>query len=239
MDKKPIAMRMLQNRSMVDGKGIHQVFEEKNDKSEEVLSNKTAVYKGIDRLKNLPIFIDDSPGQKLSDILAKSRKLKAACPNLSLIVIDYIGLIVPDVTRKDGNRQQEVAQISASLKGLAKELAIPVLALSQLSRGVDQRKNHSPELWDLRESGAIEQDADQVFLLYRPDYYRNDDDSKKKDETEVPSPADTEVSPISKVILNIAKNRNGRTGIVEFEFDKPHCHFEIPDLSMEDILNDN
>ena len=79
----------------------------------------------------------------------------------------------------------------------------------------------------------------QVLLNLQKSAQLLADDSKKKDETEVPSPADTEVSPISKVILNIAKNRNGRTGIVEFEFDKPHCHFEIPDLSMEDILNDN
>ena len=114
MDKKQIAMRMLQNRSMVDGKGIHQVFEEKNDKSEEVLSNKTAVYKGIDRLKNLPIFIDDSPGQKLSDILAKSRKLKAACPNLSLIVIDYIGLT--SVSAGEGTSVSSFFLLSSSFR---------------------------------------------------------------------------------------------------------------------------
>ncbi|HBD06386.1 MAG TPA: hypothetical protein DCY93_03135 [Firmicutes bacterium] len=248
MDSKLIAMRLLQNQTSLDGSAIHYALENKDSNEKDIIDNRKLISSGIEQLKKLPIFIDDTAGQKLGDILAKTRKLKAARPDLGLIVIDYIGLIVPDVQRKDGNRQQEVALISQSLKNLAKDLQIPVLALSQLSRGVDQRKTHNPELSDLRESGAIEQDADQVYLLYRPDYYRNKDQDKGTDKkdgaqeaTEVPTPGDSDVedSGISQVELDVAKNRNGRTGTVIFQFDKPHCRFEIPDYFLESLKNEN
>lgn len=239
MDRKEIAMRLLQNRSKIDGKTIHKILQSKDNLSGEFASSRDRMRQAIGELKKMPIYIDDGGRQRLGDILTKSRQLKATVPSLGLIVVDYLSLIQPDVMSRDRNRQLEIAEISANLKALAKELQIPVLALSQLVRGVDQRKDHKPVLSDLRESGAIEQDADVILLLYRADYYRNEEENNKNsDPYEVASPADTEVSPISKVNMDIAKNRNGSVGNVQFEFDKPHCHFEVPDESMRNLLHD-
>ena len=142
------------------------------------------------------IYIDDTPGISIMEIRTKCRKLKME-KNIGLIVIDYIQLIQGSGNRKNGSREQEIAEISRSLKILAKELNVPVIALSQLSRAVEQRPDHRPMLSDLRESGSIEQDADIVMFLYRDDYYNPD--SEEKD--------------ISEVIL--AKHRAGSTGTVK------------------------
>ena len=142
------------------------------------------------------IYIDDTPGISIMEIRTKCRKLKME-KNIELIVIDYIQLIQGSGNRKNGSREQEIAEISRSLKILAKELNVPVIALSQLSRAVEQRPDHRPMLSDLRESGSIEQDADIVMFLYRDDYYNPD--SEEKD--------------ISEVIL--AKHRAGSTGTVK------------------------
>ena len=121
-------------------------------------------------LADAPIYIDDTPGIKITEIRARSRKLSQEVDDgLGLIVIDYLQLI--SGTRPE-NRQQEVSEISRQLKILAKELKVPVIALSQLSRGVEQRQDKRPVLSDIRESGSIEQDADIVAFLYRDDYYR-------------------------------------------------------------------
>ena len=135
-------------------------------------------------------------GISIMEIRTKCRKLKME-KNIGLIVIDYIQLIQGSGSRKVGSREQEIAEISRSLKVLAKELNVPVIALSQLSRAVEQRPDHRPMLSDLRESGSIEQDADIVMFLYRDDYYNPD--SEEKD--------------ISEVI--IAKHRAGSTGTVK------------------------
>ena len=140
------------------------------------------------------IFIDDTPGIKISEIRSKCRRLKIE-KGLDLILIDYLQLMEGE--GKNENRQQEIAKISRSLKILAKELNCPVVALSQLSRSPELRKDHRPILSDLRESGSIEQDADIVMFLYRDEYYH--DDSEKKN--------------IGEVI--VAKNRHGETGTVE------------------------
>lgn len=140
------------------------------------------------------IFIDDTPGIKISEIRSKCRRLKIE-NGLDLILIDYLQLMEGE--GKNENRQQEIAKISRSLKILAKELNCPVVALSQLSRSPELRKDHRPILSDLRESGSIEQDADIVMFLYRDEYYH--DDSEKKN--------------IGEVI--VAKNRHGETGTVE------------------------
>lgn len=145
-------------------------------------------------LSEANIFIDDTPGIKISEIRSKCRKLKIE-KGLDLIMIDYLQLMEGE--GKNENRQQEIAKISRSLKILAKELDCPVVALSQLSRSPELRKDHRPILSDLRESGSIEQDADIVMFLYRDEYYH--DDSEKKN--------------IGEVI--IAKNRHGETGNVE------------------------
>lgn len=136
-------------------------------------------------------------GISITEIRAKSRKLKLE-KNIGLIVIDYLQLISGSNNRKNGSREQEIAEISRSLKILAKELDVPVIALSQLSRSPDQRKeDHRPMLSDLRESGSIEQDADIVIFLYRDDYYNPESEKKN----------------IAEVI--IAKQRSGSTGTVE------------------------
>ena len=149
---------------------------------------------GMAVLSEANIFIDDTPGIKISEIRSKCRRLKIAI-GLDLILIDYLQLMEGE--GKNENRQQEIAKISRSLKILAKELDCPVVALSQLSRSPELRKDHRPILSDLRESGSIEQDADIVMFLYRDEYYH--DDSEKKN--------------IGEVI--IAKNRHGETGNVE------------------------
>src|SRR6476646_8790956 len=128
--------------------------------------------KGIQRLSEAPIFIDDTPALNIFELRAKCRRLKNA-NNIGMIIIDYLQLMSGTGENRNGNREQEISNISRSLKGLAKELQVPIIALSQLSREVEKRKegNKMPQLSDLRESGAIEQDADMVMFLYRPEYY--------------------------------------------------------------------
>ncbi|MGZ5287585.1 MAG: replicative DNA helicase [Flavisolibacter sp.] len=128
--------------------------------------------RGIQRLSQAPLFIDDTPALNIFELRAKCRRLKNA-NNIGMIIIDYLQLMSGTGENRNGNREQEISNISRSLKGLAKELQVPIIALSQLSREVEKRKdgNKMPQLSDLRESGAIEQDADMVMFLYRPEYY--------------------------------------------------------------------
>jgi replicative DNA helicase len=153
--------------------------------------------KGIDRLAKAPIFIDDTPALNIFELRAKCRRLKNK-HNVGLIIIDYLQLMSGTGDNRNGNREQEISRISRDLKGLAKELQVPIVALSQLSRAVESRKEGEkiPQLSDLRESGAIEQDADLVMFLYRPEYYgitANESGESNKGETHV----------------KIAKHRNG------------------------------
>jgi len=128
--------------------------------------------RGIQKLSQAPLFIDDTPALNIFELRAKARRLKNAS-NIGMIIIDYLQLMSGTGENRNSNREQEISNISRSLKGLAKELQIPIVALSQLSREVEKRKegNKMPQLSDLRESGAIEQDADMVMFLYRPEYY--------------------------------------------------------------------
>ena len=142
------------------------------------------------------MIIDDTSGITISEMRSKCRKYKLEM-GLDLIIIDYLQLMSGSNSRKNESRQQEISDISRSLKEIARELQVPVLALSQLSRAVEQRPDHRPMLSDLRESGAIEQDADVVMFLYRDDYYNKDSEKKN----------------IAEVI--IAKQRNGPIGTVE------------------------
>jgi replicative DNA helicase len=144
-------------------------------------------------LSEAPIFIDDTPAISITEMRAKCRRLKLE-HNLGLIVIDYLQLMQG---KNSESRQQEISEISRSLKALAREINVPVVALSQLSRAPEMRADHRPILSDLRESGAIEQDADVVMFLYRDEYYHPDSEKKN----------------IGEVI--IAKQRNGPTGTVE------------------------
>ncbi|GEM02162.1 replicative DNA helicase [Halolactibacillus halophilus] len=169
-------------------------------------------------LSNAGIFIDDSPGIRVNEIRSKCRRLKQE-HGLGMILIDYLQLIQGSGANAKENRQQEVSEISRSLKGLARELEIPVIALSQLSRGVEQRQDKRPMMSDLRESGSIEQDADIVGFLYRDDYY--DKESEKQN--------------IIEII--ISKQRNGPVGTVELAFVKEYNKFVDLDhkYSAQDI----
>ncbi len=187
MSKEQVANRILCSEAMVDSNKIRTG---KIDDNEWIkLANASG------RLAEAPIYIDDTPGISIMEIRARCRKLKLE-RDIGLVVIDYLQL-VQGSGKKNASREQEISEISRSLKILAKELDIPVIALSQLSRGAEKRDDKRPMLSDLRESGAIEQDADIVMFLYRDDYYN--EDSEKKN--------------IAEVIL--AKHRGGSTGTVE------------------------
>lgn len=164
---------------------------------------------GVNKLSNAKIYIDDTAGAKIADIQSKAKKLKAKCDDLGLIVIDYLQLITTSTFGKnDSSRQQEVSEISRSLKAMARDLKVPVIALSQLSRSVEKREDKKPMLSDLRESGSIEQDADLVMFIYREDYYNG---TKKEDGANTSS---------GVAQVSIAKHRNGATGLVELLFLK-------------------
>lgn len=172
-------------------------------------------------LDNTSIYIDDTPGIKMSEIRAKARRLAKEKENLGLIVIDYLQLIEGP---RSESRQKEVSAISRQLKKLAKELHIPVIALSQLSRSVEQRQDKRPVLSDIRESGSIEQDADIVAFLYRDDYYRDERD--EDDEGEVEAEEDN-----GEVEVIIEKNRSGTRGTVKLMFSKPYNRFSNLDYT--------
>ncbi|HEQ0879402.1 TPA: replicative DNA helicase [Streptococcus pyogenes] len=162
-------------------------------------------------LAEAPIYIDDTPGIKITEIRARSRKLSQEVDGgLGLIVIDYLQLITGT---KPENRQQEVSDISRQLKILAKELKVPVIALSQLSRGVEQRQDKRPVLSDIRESGSIEQDADIVAFLYRDDYYRKEGDDAE------------EAVEDNTIEVILEKNRAGSRGTVKLMFQKEYNKF--------------
>lgn len=163
------------------------------------------LYKKAEKIKEIDMYIDDTASISLTELRAKSKRMKIE-HGLDLIVIDYLQLMTTDVGRNE-NRQQEISNISRGLKALAKELNIPVLALSQLSRKSEERSNKRPMLSDLRESGAIEQDADVVMMLYRDDYY--DEDAEEQNTIEV----------------IVGKHRNGPTGTVKLFFKKENTKF--------------
>ena len=187
MSKEQMVNRILCSEAMVDSNKVRTGKLEEDDW--------TKLAEAIGPLSEADIYIDDTPGISVTEIRAKCRKLKLE-KNIGMVVIDYLQL-VQGTNKRNGSREQEISEISRSLKILAKEIGVPVVALSQLSRAVEQRPDHRPMLSDLRESGAIEQDADIVMFLYRDDYYNQD--SEKKD--------------IAEII--IAKHRGGSTGTVE------------------------
>ena len=187
MSKDQLVNRILCSEAMVDSNKVRTGKLEEDDW--------VKLAGAIGPLSEAEIYIDDTPGISVMEIRTKCRKLKME-KNIGLVVIDYLQL-VQGSNKRQASREQEISEISRSLKILAKELNVPVIALSQLSRAVEQRPDHRPMLSDLRESGAIEQDADIVMFLYRDDYYNKE--SEKKD--------------IAEVI--IAKQRGGQTGTVE------------------------
>lgn len=196
MSKEQLVNRILCSEVMVDS---HKMRTGKLD-DEDI----TKISRALGPVSDAPIYIDDTPGVTVMDIRAKCRRLKLE-KNLGLVMIDYLQLM--QGRGKNDSRQQEISEISRSLKILAKEINIPVICLSQLSRGPESRTDHRPMLSDLRESGAIEQDADIVMFLYRDDYYN----------------PDTEKKNVAEVI--VAKHRGGSTGTVELRWFGEYTKF--------------
>jgi replicative DNA helicase len=199
MGRHELAERLLCARSKVDG---HKLRTGRNFGARDM----ALLGKGFDELRVAPIDIDDTPARNMLQITANARRLKLR-KQISMVVIDYIQLIDSESTESRDSRQEQIAKISRRLKGLARELQVPVIALSQLNRAVENREDRRPRMADLRESGAIEQDADLVLLLHRPEYY---------DANDQPGIAE----------LHIAKNRNGATGNIKLTFLKNFTRFE-------------
>lgn len=170
-----------------------------------------------DRMRALRLHIDDTAALSIGAIRSRARRLKRT-KNLSLLVVDYLQLLRPSYTNSQGNRVQEISEISQGLKAIAKELNIPVIALSQLSRAVEQREDKRPQLSDLRESGSIEQDADIVMFVYRDEYYLQRTEPKAESTAYASWSAKMEaVKGLAEVI--IAKHRNGPTANIEMRFE--------------------
>ena len=170
-------------------------------------------------LSSVPLFIDDSPSRNVSEIAGAARRIKRQQNGLGLVVIDYLQLIQPD-NDKD-SRQEQVAKIARRLKGLARELKVPVLCLSQLNRQAEESRDHKPKLSHLRESGAIEQDADVVMFVHRESYYKKNDPDSDTNETDA--------------LIILEKQRNGPTGEVELHWERNFTRFEnrAPDRYAE------
>jgi replicative DNA helicase len=197
MSKEQVVMRMLCSQARVDASKVRTGMLASSDWP--LLTRAAA------KLSNAPYFIDDTPAISPLELRAKARRLKAS-HDIGLIVVDYLQLMRASV--KSENRQQEISEISRSLKALARELRVPVIAISQLSRAVESRTDHRPQLSDLRESGAIEQDADVVVLLMREEYY------------------DAKPENIGMADVIIAKQRNGPTDTVKLRFSKQFVRFD-------------
>jgi replicative DNA helicase len=197
MGELELVERLLSSRSRVDG---HKLRTGKNLGQQDLV----ALGRGYAELRAAPLFIDDTPARNMLQITANARRLKLR-QDIGLVVVDYIQLVDSEESRD--SRQEQIAKISRRLKQLARELNVPVIALSQLNRAVENREDRRPRMADLRESGAIEQDADLVLLLHRPEYY---------DANDQPGVAE----------LIIAKNRSGATGKVNFAFIKTLTRFE-------------
>ena len=198
MSRDQLVQRMLCSEARVDAQKVRTGYLSESDWP------KLTIAAG--RLAEAPIFIDDTPAISVLEVRAKARRLKAE-HNIGLIIIDYLQLM--SGSGRIENRQQEISEISRSLKSLARELNVPVVALSQLSRAAEQRPSHRPQLSDLRESGAIEQDADLVTFIFREEYYE---------------PDNPEVRGIAEI--NIGKQRNGPTGTMQLAFIKEYTKFE-------------
>ncbi len=201
MGKDQLVQRMICSEAKIDAHRIKTGYLSEGDWPR--------LTEAIGTLAESPVYIDDTPAITVMEIRGKARRLKAVTKKeLGLIVIDYLQLMSGGSGSSDGNRQQEISTISRSLKALARELSVPIIALSQLSRAVESRTDKRPMLSDLRESGAIEQDADIVMFIYRDDYYNMESPEKN----------------IAEII--IAKHRNGPVGKVKLYFEKEHTRFE-------------
>ncbi len=201
MSSEQLVMRMLCTEASVDSQRIKEGLIGSNEMN--------SLMEVMDPMSRAKIYIDDSSGANVSMIRSKCRRLSARA-GLDLVVIDYLQLIQASGSRKDGNRMQEVSDMTRQLKLLARELDVPILLLCQLNRGPDTRTDHRPVISDLRESGSIEQDADMVILLYRPAAYMDTQEYEMGDNT-------------SQII--IAKHRHGSTGVVKLLWQGEYTRF--------------
>ena len=209
MSAHQLGMRLLCSEARVDGHKMRSGYLSKEDWK--------ALAQATSRLSQVQMFIDDTPGITILEMRSKARRLKAQ-HGLDLLIVDYLQLMSGTGTGRNRaeNRQQEISTISRSLKGLAKELDLPLIAISQLSRAPEQRRgDHRPQLSDLRESGSIEQDADVVLFIYRQDIYKREEDLDEED---------------SYAQIIIGKQRNGPVGTVKLAFVDQWTRFENPAL---------
>jgi replicative DNA helicase len=199
MSSQQLVDRMLSAESQVDSWKI------RTGQNLSIENDFGRIRDAMDKLSKAPIFIDDQPGNNILKMRAIARRLKSE-KGLGLIIVDYLQLMVPTTSRHSDNVVQQVTEISRSLKNLARELDVPVIALSQLSRAVEQRGG-KPRLSDLRDSGSIEQDADVVMFIHREDKYNENSDKKG----------------IAEILIE--KHRNGPTGVAELFFDEKKTSF--------------
>jgi replicative DNA helicase len=218
MARDPLVLRLLSSEADVDSRrvrfGLHTEAEEKR------------IMEATGRLSEAQIYIDDSPLLRMVEVRSKARRLHFE-RGIDLIIVDYLQLLQGDV--RSENRVQEISFISRSLKTLARELNVPVLAVSQLSRAVEWRASHRPQLSDLRESGSIEQDADLVVFIYRDDYYFPSREAWEKEH-----PGEEYPQGIANII--IAKHRNGPIGEIDLHFSPKTAKFEDITTSQEPSL---
>jgi replicative DNA helicase len=215
MSKESLLLRMLASEARVDAHKFRTGHMGRDDWNK--------ITRALTSLGDAPLWIDDSASSTVLEMGAKARRLKRD-RGLSLMIVDYLQLVVPTNTGRGSNRQEEVSSISRALKGLAKELKVPVVVLSQLTRA-PEREERKPQLSDLRESGAIEQDADVVLFINRPNFYKTDLPEEDR----------------AKAELIIAKQRNGPTGSLNFVFLARHTRFEeaAPDAWTSSPVNED
>jgi replicative DNA helicase len=205
-------------------------------------SEMAKISSAVDNLKKTTLYFDDTANPKLGDLIAKARKLKSAHPDLCLIAIDYLNLITTE--GQFSSRQEEVSLITRSLKQLARDLKVPVIALAQLNRGVEMNDGQVPMLSNLKESGSIEQDADIVILMYRKDYYdaigaktkdktKSEFEQNAQQQVQQAKAAGADKNGMSVVTLSVAKNRNGRIGQLILMFSKNVSRFDNPNVEFE------
>ncbi len=225
MSRDSLAQRLISSETEIDSRKVrfHTDFSKKREESDSWLEEEEKIIKATGKLSESLIYIDDTPMIRMAEMRAKALRLHLEQP-IDMIVIDYLQLMRGD--RRIDNRVQEVSEISRSLKGLARELNVPVLAVSQLSRAPEGRTSHEPQLSDLRESGTIEQDADIVLFIYREEYYYKETDW----------PADKGPFPRGQADVIIAKNRNGPTDRRKLRFHHASAKFDNLNIQEPSIL---
>jgi replicative DNA helicase len=223
MSAEQLGIRILSERAQIDSNSIRQgqLSSEEFDR----------LIEASDALSTAPFFIDDTPALSVSQVASRARRMKRT-GGLGLIVVDYLQMLAPQLGVRPENRVQEISNISRSLKAMAKELDVPVLALSQLSRAVEQREDKRPNLADLRESGSIEQDADVVLFVYRDEYYlskkepeRESHESEEKFNLRYDLYRERLEKAHNKAEVIIGKQRHGPTGLIELHFEKSLTKF--------------